>query len=269
MSGGRRVKDSVLEAYLVDALAADARAGVEAALAASEADRARLEELRADSAAFLVQHPPGPLVARYEAERRSQGWRRRFFVLAPALAAASIVAFLVWPKSVVDDPFTVKGSVVLRLHRKTPQGSAPVRADERLRAGDVVLFEVKAPASGYVGVLGRDGRGAVTVYHPYGGTSAAPYDPARPVLDTAIMLDDAPGREDLYALFSKASFPLDGAVAALRAGEPLDRRLPPGVQVGHLELLEREAASPENPRENPPNVPHEGDAPGPGSPTNP
>ena len=72
--GARRIPDPLLECYLVGSLDAEARAEVEAALAESEADRARFAELRADSAEFLVQHPPGLLVERFEASR--QAWSR-------------------------------------------------------------------------------------------------------------------------------------------------------------------------------------------------
>jgi anti-sigma factor RsiW len=73
----RHIKDGLLECYLVDALAPDVRARLEAQLATSPADQARLEELRADSAAFLTSYPEGPLVARYEAEHQnSSNWWR-------------------------------------------------------------------------------------------------------------------------------------------------------------------------------------------------
>jgi RNA polymerase sigma-70 factor len=68
----RRILDSLLECYLVGALDAEARAEVEAALAESEVDRARFEELRAESEAFLIQHPPGPLVERFEASQQEE-----------------------------------------------------------------------------------------------------------------------------------------------------------------------------------------------------
>ncbi len=57
MTAPRKLKDAPLERYLADALPARARARMEALLAASAKDRQRLEELRADSAAFLSKHP--------------------------------------------------------------------------------------------------------------------------------------------------------------------------------------------------------------------
>lgn len=69
-AGTRRVLEPLLECYLVGSLDAEARVQVEAILEVSESDRARLEELRAESAAFLVRHPPRSLVERFEASQR-------------------------------------------------------------------------------------------------------------------------------------------------------------------------------------------------------
>ncbi|WP_164015294.1 hypothetical protein [Pyxidicoccus trucidator] len=226
--GGRRLQEALLERYLADALSPEARRQVDAVLEASAADRERLAELRADSAAFLVQHPPGPLVARYEA---SQPARRRpwWVLLVPALAASVLV--VVWQR---EDPFTVKGGVSLVLHRKAGDGSARVEPGATLAPGDVLQFEVKAAGDGYVAVLSRDGQGIVTVYHPFEGTQAAGYQAARPMLQAAIELDDVRGREDVYALHSREPFALDWAVAALKEGRRLEDVAPKDVTVEHV-----------------------------------
>ncbi|HZH79615.1 MAG TPA: OmpA family protein [Archangium sp.] len=89
----RRVTDPLLEFYLVESLDAEARAQVEAVLAESAADRKRLQELRAESAAFLVQHPPGPLVERFEASQL-RWWRSPLMLLVPVLASVVLMVLL-------------------------------------------------------------------------------------------------------------------------------------------------------------------------------
>src|SRR5689334_7559966 len=88
----RRIPDALLERYLADTLPAEAKARLETTLAASPGDQARLAELRADSAAFLLQHPPGSLVARFQEESGRAKWWRRPMLLAPLLAATAAAA---------------------------------------------------------------------------------------------------------------------------------------------------------------------------------
>lgn len=64
MSSARRASDALLEQYLAGELDFTETNRLESILGSSPEDRARLEELRADSAAFLLQHPSRPAVAR-------------------------------------------------------------------------------------------------------------------------------------------------------------------------------------------------------------
>jgi hypothetical protein len=228
----------MLEGYLVGALDARARAEVEAVLAESEADRARLEELRAESAAFLIQHPPGPLVARFEDSQR-RGWHGRMaLLLTPLLAVAAAVTLVVLVPT--EDPYRTKGGVALALHRKHGEGSARVTPGETLSPGDSVRFEVRTEGtSGYVAVVGRDAAGVVTVYYPYDGSAAVPHDAREPLLPDAIELGEGDGEEVVYALFSAKPFSLDWAVAALKEGRDLTRAAPGGVSVGRTSFVVR------------------------------
>ena len=118
-AGTRRVTEPLLEFYLVGSLDAEARAQVEAVLAESEADRARLAELRAESAAFLLHHPPGPLVARFESAPR-RWWRNPLVLYAPALALVVLVLFVL-----ADEPN--------RTEARAQQLAAEANAAEALR----------------------------------------------------------------------------------------------------------------------------------------
>lgn len=89
-AGARRIPDALLERYLSDSLDAAERARLEMALADSLQDRVRLEELRSDSTAFLIQHPPAPLVARFQEERRRERWWRWLALFTAVLPVAGI-----------------------------------------------------------------------------------------------------------------------------------------------------------------------------------
>lgn len=248
MPGPRRIPEALLERYLADALAPEVRARLEARLADSPEDRARLAELRADSAAFLLQHPPGVLVSRFQEQPRRAGWWRWPALLVPALAAGLAALWLLQPPVDPPDvnppdgdpPYTIKGSdVVLVLHRRAGEGSAPVTPAQLLAPGDAIRFELKAPAPGFVAVLGKDARGTISVYYPFGGTTAEAYDTGQPLLSGAIALDDTLGREDLYALYAKSPFELAWAVQALKEGRALEKAAPRGVSVGHTFFLKQ------------------------------
>ena len=138
-------------------------------------------------------------------------------------------------KGPVDNPeFTVKGSVVLGLYRKEGNSGVPVPPGSTLAPQDVLRFEVKAAASGFVAVLSRDGRGTASVYHPFAGEEAAAYDATQPVLPDAIELDDTLGHEDVYALYSPQPFELMWAVQALRQGRLVEEAASRHISVGHV-----------------------------------
>jgi hypothetical protein len=236
----RRIPDSLLERYLADALDARTRAQLEETVASSPADRARLEELRADSAAFLIQHPPGPLVDRFRQERKRGQWWRRPELLIPVFASAAL-ALLVLVPHIIEPPYTSKGPAILVLHRKTEQGSEQVSSSVPLAPGDSIRFEVRADGSGYIAVLGRDAKGVISIYHPYGGATAAPYDVAQQQLPGAIELDDTLGREDLYVLHSPRPFALEWAVRALEQGRELRDAAPKDVTVGSTFFMKARA----------------------------
>ncbi|WP_257461704.1 DUF4384 domain-containing protein [Archangium lipolyticum] len=241
--GARRVQDAVLEMYLASALEPEARARVEEELASSEADRERLAELRADSAAFLLRQPPAAFAARVEPEPRKERRRRWGVLLGAALATSAVAVFGgVLLRPVVETPepeYTAKGSLVLGVYRNQAGRGVPVGPGETLGEGESIQFEVKAGASGYVAVLSRDGAGRVTVYYPYGGDAAVAYTPGQTLLPGAIELDGTPGTEALYALFSPEPFALGAAVKALESGAPLEPALPGSVRVARALLTKR------------------------------
>ncbi|MDY7226475.1 hypothetical protein [Hyalangium rubrum] len=242
----RRIPDALLDRYLSGALDPEAKRQLEATLAQSPWDKARLAELRADSAAFLLQHPPAPFVARVQKAERPAWWRSWPVLLAPALATAMLTLLVFQPQIeqllqtlIEGDPYTVKGSVMLVLHRKVGESSVQVSSGDTLSPGDAIRFEAKASNNGFLAVVGRDAKGVITVYHPFGGTAAHPYEASQPLLPEAVALDDTLGREDVYALFSQQAFELDWAVRALEEGRSLPQAAPKGISVGHTFFVKK------------------------------
>ena len=100
----RHIPDALLERYLTDSLDAAQRSRLEEALTHAPQERARLEALRADSAAFLIRNPPGPLVAKLQGQRRPW-WRSRPALLVQGLAVVAVASLL----------FALQGEALLRL----------------------------------------------------------------------------------------------------------------------------------------------------------
>jgi hypothetical protein len=214
MNERRPIPDALLERYLAGDLDEARRKELEARLADSPEERARLDALRADSAAFLIKHPPGPLVAKAEVARpRVPRWLA--LVLAP-VATALLVFVLLRPR---EPDIGLKGDVALTVYRVNAEGAiARVEPGALLKAGDRVRFEVRAASDGWIAVLSRDGAGRVTVYYPYGGQAAARYSSSEPVLPGAIGLDETKGREDVWVFFSPKPFALTPYVDTLTSG---------------------------------------------------
>lgn len=214
MTGPRPLPDALLERYLAGDLTGEARARVEQALEASASERARLEALRADSAAFLISHPPGPLAARLESEAKPR-WRL-WLPLVGLAAAAGLVVLLRPPP---EPEGTVKGGLVLSAFRQREGAEAEALGPgAKVKPGDKLRFSVAAPGDGFLAVLSLDGAGQVSVYHPFSGTSAAAYRAASPLLPEAIALDEVKGRERVWAVFGKEAFALEPLLSQLREG---------------------------------------------------
>lgn len=239
---GRRIPDVLLHRYLASVLEGEVRERVEKLLAESEADRARLEELHAEASAFLVSHPPASLVAHVEQtvrERKRRRWWWGRTVVAPVMTGlAALTLLLMRPKEPPPDDreWTVKGSgVTLRVYRQVEADSTQVEGTDVLAPGDILRFEVQSDTPGFLAVVGQDATGRVIVYHPKEAREAVPILQGQTELPP-FSLGDAPGNEEVAALFSPAPFELAPVVQALEEGRPVSDVLPLGVEVTPLLL---------------------------------
>jgi hypothetical protein len=209
----RPLPDGLLERYLAGELTGEALARVEKALAESSEERARVDALRADAAAFLIKHPPGPIAARLEPPRRS--W---FQWLVPALAAvAALVVAVVFLRPVEDD-VTTKGAMAFTAFRLSSDGAVQeLTPNAKVKAGDRVRFSVKVPSDGFLAVVSRDGAGNASVYFPSSSTVSARHG-ATALLPDAIELDGVLGPERVWAIFSARSFEVSQAIEQLKGG---------------------------------------------------
>lgn len=215
MSEPRPISEALLERYLAGDLQGEALAKVERALAESPSERARLEALRADSAAFLIKHPPGPIAAKLEGSKTS--WRRWFIPIFAAVAASFLVTVF-FPRA--DDEVTVKGALALSAFRQSADGVVhELQPGEVVRPGDRLRFSVKVSEDGFLAVLSRDGAGQPSVYFPFGGSKAAAHSTTQPLLAEAVQLDAVLGPERVWAIFGKSAFELEPLIAQVKAGE--------------------------------------------------
>jgi hypothetical protein len=209
---------------------------------ATDADRARLAELRAEHAAYLASvdvaaevRGIAQRVARMAPAVRPRAWLR-WAISGGALAAAvaALLVVMLRPGQPPDDDITIKGDeIALVVHAASDSGSRPLQSGDTVAPGTRIRFEVAAPRAGHVAVIGLDGAGATTVYYPYGGRAPAAYDPAAGrLLPGAIALDATPGDERFTAVYARAPFALDAGVAAIRARTAL----PGGVAAAEVVL---------------------------------
>jgi len=182
---------------------------------ASDADRSRLAELRAESEAFLRSVDVDMEVKRIQQrverakpEKAPAWWR--FLIPAGALAAAAAVLLVFLRRgdspNHVDDDIQLKGSgVALIVHLATSGQSQQLGDGDSVKPGDRIRFEIDAPKPGYVAIFGVDGTGKVTLYYP-DGPDAAKYNPEDRLMPGAIQLDQTPGDERFMVFYSPKPF---------------------------------------------------------------
>ena len=144
-------------------------------------------------------------------------WWRRLGVaplLVPVLAAAALLFWLKRPAPSgehVDDTFDlrIKGAVTFKVFAKRGETVTAVVDGARLAPGDAIRFVASARTDRFLIVGSIDGRNNATIYFPYGAAQSGPVSATPAELPGSIVLDDAPGPERIFALFSTQ--PLEAA----------------------------------------------------------
>ena len=198
-------------------------AEAEAHLATCAACREELEERRKAAAHFESKVLPASLPkvrARVEAPHvRPLG---RVVWLVPALAAAAMALLVLRPRGPSGEELAgdlrVKGGVTLQAFARRESSVFEVHEGQKLRPGDALRFVVWPGEHSHLAIASMDGRGQVSVYFPQqGGESQAIPPGQRFELPLAIELDQALGKERVFALLSDAPLELAQVTSQLEA----------------------------------------------------
>jgi hypothetical protein len=205
---------------------------------------AQLDALTTGRDAFLRARPSERFLRQLErreaaAPRAPSPWRRLFPVLAAAVPALVLV-LVVGPRLLQDDPgVTFKGDAFRVVASRAGAEAVPLSQDGTVKEGDRLRFAYESPEAGHLLVLELDGRGGASVFHPFDGTASAPLAAGqRDFLPGSVELDDAPGTEWLFAVFSPR--PLQAAPLLAQLREQAGRAAPTltcdGCRVSALRL---------------------------------
>jgi hypothetical protein len=230
MNKKRIVPDFFLEQLILGELPPEKEAEVLRDLEAEPGGRDRLNRLRASDREILATHPPEKITAeinrrldltRSKIQRRPA--RTRAWVLAPALAAAAAILFLVIlplerGPELNQQTTRVKGGPGLAIYRKAPPGVEELGPGARVRPGDVLQVSYRAAGAADGVIISVDGRGAVTLHFPAStADSTALKDGAAQALPRAYELDDAPDFERFFFVTSDRPIKVETVLDAGRA----------------------------------------------------
>lgn len=229
-------------------------AAARARLAQADASElsARIERLRAEDAAELRSHPPGPAVAeilqtlgraRAAAQRRS---RPALVAAAAALVVGVVVLGVVSGRLGRQNPTglepgaapaggdpvvettRVKGGPRLTAFRKQGDRVERLAPGAAVRAGDLLQLRYSGAGRRHGVIASIDGAGVVTLHFPDAETAATDLPAATSDLPHAYALDDAPRFERFFFLTADQPIDVAGVLAELRvfAGRPDSDRAP-------------------------------------------
>jgi hypothetical protein len=238
----RTISDLLLEQYSLGELPARLARMVKDELERDADLRARLDALADSNGEILARYPAERMVPEIRERLLREGghgnpWhsgasaapaRRPVSPLAWALPVAAMVVltlsfFAMRERMTAGNETRVKGLTPhLTVFRKTASGAEELRTGTLARRADVLQLGYMAGEAKYGVIFSVDGRGAITWHLPsgyQGGSRAAPALDAQGevVLPSAYELDDAPGFERFFLVYSSAPFDVGDVERAARA----------------------------------------------------
>jgi len=171
-------------------------------------------EARADVAQFGASIFPRTLPA----IERAAGRRASPWIALLAVPVAVATALLLWlrPHGSSEPMFAAKGKATMQVY--AARGDSVIRVHEgtRLGAGDRLRFAVNPGTSSFVLIASLDGRGTASLFFPSTAVASG-----TTTLPDSIALDDAPGPERVFAVFSDRPLDADSVLEGIRRrGQP-------------------------------------------------
>jgi len=219
--------DFELEAFLCGELPPERQRELERAVVADAVLRDYLAERARAQAEFAAAHPLRAARVQRPSPRR---WLLAASVAAPAMAlalwwsASSSEGALTAPAlgagergsgPLARDGIRIKGDgLAVELFVKRGERVFRPRADEALKAGDRVRLSVDAPRAGYLSLLARDERGAVSVYY-----DRLPVQAGRFTAPDSLLLDASPSDERWLLVVDSEPRSADHYTRAFAAGQ--------------------------------------------------
>jgi hypothetical protein len=189
------------------------------ACAVCREDRESLRKLRAEFAEKILPRTLERVRGRI-ADAPAQPWFARPAVFAPLLASAA--ALVLWVATGLPgkgDDIRAKGDAALQVIARHEGRVTPLdAAHPTAAAGDEIRFVVTPVdlSHPYLFVVSVDGSGRANVYFPFDGAeSARVARPGRWEIPGSIVLDETPGPERVFAVYSREPLTKAAVTAAL------------------------------------------------------
>lgn len=162
----------------------------------------KLRDQQNQRAAFELMPVPPAIREASEKQRtpaRSPLWS--WFAVGMAMAALLLAVLALPVGTTPDDGIRTKGGTAdFEVWLDTPEGPRSLREIGVAQSGDRIQVRFRRPRAPWVSLAGEDGTGSIEVYHSW----RTDMDSAEwQVAPFALELDDAPGDQALYLVYSE------------------------------------------------------------------